>query len=221
MTRLNLSADELLTTTRSVRKRLDLTRPVEPEVIRECLEIALQAPTGSNSQGWQFVVVSDEEKRRALAELYRRGFEVYTQEMKAGTVPALRINPNARPDRRTMVKVRESAKYLIEHMHEVPVLLVPCVRDRVDGASVVEQAGAWGSILPAVWNFMLAARERGLGTCWTSVHLHFEKEAAQVLGIPYDEVMQTALIPVAYTIGTEFRPAARLPLETMVHWDQW
>src|SRR5690349_15376991 len=131
MTRLNLSADELLTTTRSVRKRLDLTRPVEREVIRECLEIALQAPTGSNSQSWQFVVVTDAEKRRALADLYRRGFEVYTQGMKAGTVPALRIDPSARPDRRTMAKVRDSAKYLIEHMHEVPVLLVPCVRDRV------------------------------------------------------------------------------------------
>jgi nitroreductase len=221
MTRLNLSNDELLSTTRSVRKRLDLTRQVEPEVIRECLELALQAPTGSNSQSWRFLVITDEEKRRALGELYRRGFATYLEQMRAGTVPALRIDRNMRPDRRTMVKVRDSSQHLIDHIHEVPVMLVPCIRDRVDNNPVVEQAGAWGSILPAVWSFMLAARDRGLGSCWTTVHLHYEQEAAQILGIPYEEVMQVALIPVAYTIGTDFKPAPRLPLETFVHWNQW
>lgn len=221
MTRLHLSADELLSTTRSVRKRLDLTRPVEPEVLQECLQLALQAPTGSNSQNWHFVVVTDPRKCQALGDLYRRGFDHYTQEMRTGTVPAIRVNPQALPDRRTMIKVRDSSRHLIDHIHEVPAMLVPCIRDRVDGSSIVEQAGAWGSILPAVWSFMLAARERGLGTCWTTVHLYYEREAAQVLGIPFDEIMQVALVPVAYTIGTDFKPAPRLAQESIIHWEQW
>lgn len=216
---LDLSLDELLATTRSVRKRLDLTRPVEPALIQECLEMAVQAPTGANNQNWHFLVVTDEVQRRALGEVYRKGFARYQEQMLSGqVVPTSSLTPQ---DRATMRKVRSSSQYLIEHMHDVPVLLVPCIQDRTDNAPVVEQAGAWGSILPAVWNFMLAARARGLGTCWTTVHLYYEQEAAAILDIPYEKIMQVALIPVAYTLGIDFKPAPRRPLAKLVHWERW
>jgi nitroreductase len=217
---LDLSSDEVLATTRSVRKRLDLSRPVDPGVIRQCLELAVQAPTGANSQGWHFVVVTDPEARQALGAIYRRGLATYVERMASGN-PLLNYAKYSPEQMTTLMKVRDSALYLAEHMHEVPVLIVPCIQGRADGLQTVEQAGLWGSVMPAVWSFMLAARARGLGTCWTSVHLYYEQEAAAVLGIPYEQVTQAALIPVAYTLGTEFKPAARKPLESVLHWDRW
>ncbi len=208
-----LTADEVLTTTRSVRKRLDFSRPVERSVIEECLRIAQQAPSGSNRQGWHFVVVTDAEKRRAIADLYRRNWERYR------ATPGAQYSDPARVE--TQGRVRDSAQYLADHFHEAPALVIPCIHGRTDGLPASAQSGVFGSILPAVWSFMLAARARGLGTCWTTIHLAYEREAAQVLGIPYDEVMQVALTPVAYTKGTDFKPAPREPLETVVHWDQW
>ncbi len=209
-TRLALTPDELLTTTRSVRKRLDFSRPVEREVVAECLQLALQAPTGSNRQGWHWIVVYDAGKRRALADLYRRGWAVYSR------LPGPQYDDPARVA--TQARVRASANYLAEHYHEAPVIVVPCLRGRTDGASAPQQASAWGSILPAVWSFMLAARSRGLGTCWTTIHLAHEREAAEVLGINYDEYMQAAMTPVAYTLGTDFKPAPRVPLDEVVTW---
>jgi len=215
-----LHPDELLATTRSVRKRLDLSRPVEPEVIQECLELAVQAPTGGNNQNWHFIVVTDQEQRRALGEIYRKGFAFYQQLLLSGK---LQLSSSAiAPEQLARYhQVRISSNYLLEHIHEVPVLLVPCVFDRVDNLPTVEQASTWGSILPATWSFMLAARARGLGTCWTTWHLYFEQEAAEVLDIPYEQVTQAALIPVAYTLGTSFKPAPRIPLQSVVHWDRW
>ncbi len=214
---LNLTPDELLTTTRSVRKRLDFTRPVEPEIIRECLEIAVQAPTGGNRQQWSFVVVTDTAKRQALGDIYRRGWEVY----RGLTARAAQIAPQDPALSAQMQRVVDSSQYLADHFHEVPAMVIPCIRGRLDGKPSLEQAGAWGSILPATWNFMLAARARGLGTTWTTIHLFFEQDAAQVLGIPYEKVTQAALIPVAYTLGTDFAPAKRKPLDDVVHWEQW
>jgi nitroreductase len=217
MPHLNLSADEALATTRSVRKRLDFSRPVEMEVIRECLELATQAPTGGNSQTWHWVVVTDAEKRQALGDIYRKGWAIYRSTPSGGGRAALR-----NPERvETLRRVVDSAEYLAEHIHEAPVLLLPCIYGRVDNAPVVAQSGVWGSILPAVWSFMLAARERGLGSSWTTVHLFFEQEAAELLGIPYEKIMQTALIPIAYTLGTDFSPAKREPLDTILHVDSW
>lgn len=210
---LPLTPDELLSTTRSVRRRLDLTRPVEREVIEQCLALAQQAPTASNTQLWHFVVVTDPAQRAGLADLYRRGRE------------ANRARPRptyADPARQaTQARVTSSADYLAEHMHEVPVLVVPCIAQRTDNQPVHTQSAVWGTIGPAIWSLMLAARSRGLGAVWTSVHLRYERESAELLGIPYDSVMQTALVPVAYTIGTNFKPALREPLSTMVHWEQW
>jgi len=217
MPQLDLSADDMLATTRSVRKRLDFSRPVEPEVIRECLELALQAPTGGNSQSWQFVVVTDAEKRKTLGDLYRKGWAFYRGNEQLGGRPIVGDSARAQQLRRIV----DSSDYLAEHMHEAPVLLIPCIKGRTDGAPVVAQAGHWGSIIPAAWSFMLAARARGLGTSWTTVHLFYEQAAAQALGIPFEQVMQVALIPVAYTLGTDFKPATRQPLERVVHWDAW
>jgi nitroreductase len=215
---LDLSVDALLTTTRSVRKRLDLSRSVEPEVIRECLELALQAPTGSYSQGWHFVVVTDPRQRQALATLYRKGAAQYIEQM----APVFQQRmASSEQEATTLARVIDSARYLIEHLHDVPVHVIPCIQGRTDHLPVIAQSGLWGSILPAAWSFMLAARSRGLGRSLTSFHLYFEQEAAEVIGIPYQEVMQAALIPVAYTLGTEFKPAARKPLESVLHWDRW
>jgi len=211
---LNLTADEVLTTTRSVRKRLDLTRPVERSAIEECLKIAQQAPSASNRQHWHFVVVTDPEKRAGIAALYRKA-----RELGKASRPSMAFPSQEREI--IYERVSSSADYLAEHMHEVPVLVIPCIEGRIEAASYSGQAALWGTIVPAAWSFMLAARARGLGTVLTTVHLNFEREAAEILGIPYEQVSQTALIPVAYTIGTGFKLAPRDPLETMVHWDSW
>jgi nitroreductase len=215
---LDLSIDELLTTTRSVRKRLDLARPVEPEVIRECLEIALQAPTASNSQSWHFVVVTDPEPREALATLYRNGAEQYRALM--ASVFQKRV-ASSEQEAAAVARLTDSAQYLIDHLHEVPVHVIPCMWGRTEHMPTIAQAALWGSIMPAAWSFMLAARSRGLGTSLTSFHLFFEREAAHVLGIPYEQVTQVALIPVAYTLGTDFKPGPRKPLESVLHWNRW
>ena len=216
----HLSPEELLTTTRSVRKRLDFSRPVPPEVVRECLELAVQAPTGASSESWHFVVVTGQEQRKALGAIYRKGYWLYRQ--KTASAHPLYQGRSLPPEHAaTLKKVRSSSEYLADHIHEVPVLLMPCIWSRVDGQSSADQAGVWGSILPAVWSFMLAARLRGLGTALTTVHLYYEQEAAEVLGVPYEQVTQAALIPVAYTLGTDFKPAPRMPLDSVLHWDRW
>jgi nitroreductase len=207
---LELTPDELLATTRAVRKRLDLDRPVEREVLEECLALAQQAPTGSYAQDWHFVVVTDPDLRAGLAELWRQGGEKYLSRI---------AHPEEIPG--MMGRVLGGVFHLRDHLHEVPVHVIPCIEGRTDGKGVFAQASRWGSIMPAVWSFMLAARSRGLGTVWTSFHLAHEQAAAELLGIPYDEVMQAALIPVAYTIGTDFKSAVRAPLDSMVHWDRW
>jgi nitroreductase len=203
---LGLTPDQVLATTRAVRKRLDLERPVEREVLEECLRLAQQAPTAGYAEDWHFVVVTDPEQKAGLADLWRQGAAEY-RALGGG--------------RRASVRVADAVRHLAQHLHEVPVHVIPCVEGRTDGAPALQQAAKWASIVPAAWSFMLAARARGLGTAWTSFHLFHEREAAELLGIPYDDVMQAALIPVAYTIGTEFKPGRRRPLETIVHWDRW
>src|SRR5579859_41277 len=214
---LPLTPDELLTTTRSVRKRLDFERPVERTVIEECLQTALQAPSASNMQGWRFMVVTDRTKRAALAEIYRKAWAIYLTLPVAA--PNLKFDDPAR--NATQVRVTASAQYLANHLQDVPVHVIPCLMGRLDDQPSYIQAAYYGSIYPAAWSFMLAARARGLGTAWTSLHLFFEEEAAGILGIPYADVLQTALIPVAYSKGTEFKPAPRDPLSGLVHWDTW
>ena len=216
MTTLPLGPDELLTTTRAVRKRLDLDRPVPIELVRECLEIALQAPSGSNRQNWEWIVVTDPEVKAKIGDYYRRSFEVYA----ASKTPAGELYKDD-PDRvEVQRRVGDSAAYLAERMGEVPVLVIPALR--VEGGRTPEgnQAGLWGSLLPAAWSYCLAARARGLGTAWTSLHLVYEREIAEVLGLPSD-VRQGALIPTAYYTGDTFKPAPREPLDKVLHIDRW
>lgn len=214
---LDLDADQLLSTTRSVRKRLDLTRPVEPELIRECIGLAAQAPTGGNNQGWHFVVVTDEAKRRQLGEWYAAGFAA----MYGNPDAVVGRLPQDDPDYvATTKRVISSAQYLADHMAEVPVHVIPVIEGRTDGLPVAWQAAIWGSLLPAAWSFMLAARSRGLGTCFTTLHLMQEQAAAELLGLP-EHVMQGALIPVAHTIGTDFKAGPRRDLDRIIHNDAW
>ncbi len=214
--KLNLTADEVLATTRSVRKRLDFDKPVERAVVEECLELALQAPTGSNSQGWHWIFVEDAAKKKALADIYRKNWEVYAsmpgREYAAGDTRGERMD-----------KVRDSASYLAENFERAPILMIPAIDGRLDNLPSFMTASAWGSLLPAVWSFMLALRERAMGSAWTTIHLigDGEKEAAEILGIPYDKVSQGGLFPIAYTIGTDFKPAKREPLSKVMHWDSW
>lgn len=214
------TVDKLLTTTRSVRIRLDLRRPVPPHVIQECIEIAIQAPSGSNRQGWHFMVVTDAQKRAAIGEYYRESFMRYLRGGgPAAPVAAAQEDPRAARAR----KVRDSALYLAEHMGEVPVLVIPCLEGRIDseaGLSMSAQAGFWGSILPATWSLMLALRARGLGAAWTTLHLAYAQEIGTLLGIP-ENVTQAALLPVAYFTGEDFQPAARIPGRERTYWDRW
>jgi nitroreductase len=203
--------DGLLSTTRAVRRRLDLSRPVERDVLLDCLRLAQQAPTASNGQTWSFVVVTDAERRRALGALYR--------ELAEAALPFGRRQ--IAPDDRQTARVYDSAEWLAEHLGDVPVHVIPCVRGGIDpGAAPGALAALYGSIFPAVWSFQLALRSRGLGSTLTTLHLFRADEVAALLGIP-DDVVQVALLPVAYTRGTAVRPATRPPVETVVHWDGW
>jgi nitroreductase len=220
MPALPLTPDELLTTTRSVRKRLDFTRPLDLGLVRDCLELAIQAPSGGNSQGWHFVLVTDPARKEALGEIYRKAWKIYSRPFR-GMIPP-EDKPRQELDGRE--RVVGSAAYLAENIQRAPVLLIPCVSGRVEKAEnnpVLAQASLYGSILPAAWSFMLAARSRGLGSCWTTLHLMYEEEAAAVLGIPFEIVTQAALIPVAHVIGDTFQPAPRKPLDEVLHIDAW
>ena len=215
MTRLGLTADEMLLTTRAVRKRLDFDRPVPESLLRECAQFAVQAPTSSNGQSWHFVFVTERSKVEALAAIYRRGSDLN----RARFIESSRARAERDPTwGAQQARVIDSGIHLVENMHRCPAMLIPCAAGRSeDPRHVVEGAG---SVVQAAWSFMLAARERGLGTCWTTLHLLWEQEVAELLGIPYEEVRQYALIPVAYTVGTDFKPAAR-NLDGVLSFNNW
>ena len=217
------SVDRVLKTTRSVRRRLDLSRPVPPEVIEECIDIAFQAPTGANSQSWRFVVVTDAAKRAKLAELYRRGSELYLQGKTGLTrtgVTATADYPQDDPRAHQMPAVVRSAIHLIENVARVPVHVIPCIEGRFEREDVFTQSSMYGSILPAAWSFMLALRARGLATAWTTLHLLHEREAGELLGIP-PTVTQVLLLPVAWLSGGDLKAAKRLPAEAATYWNAW
>ena len=195
--------NHLLSTTRAVRKRLDLDRPVPPEIVEECLRLAIQAPTGSNRQGWHWVVVTDADKRAALAEMYRAGFGPYMERARSGS--------------EGLTRVGESALWLAERLEQVPVHVIPCIEDYTKGGA---HAGVWASIYPAVWSLQLALRSRGLGSVLTTLHLPRAHDAAELVGIP-GGVLQAGLVPVAYYTGDDFKPAKRHPVEDVSSWNQW
>ncbi len=201
--------DALLSTTRAVRKRLDFDRDVPDEVLIECLRLAVQAPTGSNRQGWRWLMVRDEEKKRGLAEIYRSHGADYFSTASDGVDEGSQT-----------ARVLDSASYLAQNMEKAPVLLIPCIIGRLESADVGSMGGFYGSIVPAIWSFQLALRSRGLGSCYTTIHLHGEADAAKLLGIP-DHVTQAAMLPIAWTKGTDFKPAARPPVEEITYVDEW
>jgi nitroreductase len=208
---LDLTIDELLSTTRSVRLRLDFDTPVQREVLSECLALALQAPTASGAQGWRWVFVDDTETKHALAEIYR-----------ANLAGAGR-GRDATDQSPRQARMAASGAHLVEHLQDAPLLLIPCLQGRVDHASSAKSATFWASVMPATWSFCLALRSRGLGTCWTTLHLFGggERAAAEVLDIPYDQYSQVGMFPIAYTLGVDFKPARRLRPADVTHWNRW
>jgi len=202
------SIDELLSTTRAVRKRLDLTRPVERDVILDCVRLAMQAPTSANAQDWRWLVVTDADKRAAIAEVYTSIGKEYLAHAASNTT-----------DPQTQ-RVYESAFSLTDTLAKVPVHVIPCLESRFDAGNHLVAASGWASIIPAGWSFLLALRSRGLGSVWTTMHLAKEREVGEIVGIP-STAMQAALFPVAYTIGTDFRPASRPTPETITFWNTW
>jgi len=211
-----LICDHLLSTTRTVRKRLDLTCPIEPAIIEACLKIAIQAPTGSNQQGWHFVVASDADKRARIAELYRQSCKAYRTSRSQPKNEPLDDDAHAKQMRRFL----SSTHYLVDHLHEVPVLILACVEGRVENRAPADQAALYGSILPAAWSLMMALRARGHGAVWTNMHIRFEKEVAALLDLP-GYITQAVLFPVAYFIGKDFKPAQRKPIINNTHWNSW
>ncbi|MEV5573307.1 nitroreductase family protein [Spirillospora sp. NPDC052269] len=213
---LDLTPDELLSTTRAVRKRLDLDRPVPRRLIEECVDLATQAPTGRNRQRWHFIVVTEPRLRRKVGDIFRRALAAAeSHPLNAQDIRRMNHSP------RSTQGVFDGIQHLAENIHRVPAFVIPAIEGRTDRASVAVQSGTWGSILPAAWSFMLAARARGLGTTWTTAQGPLERELAATLGVPYDEVMLAAFIPLAYTIGTDFKPAPRVPRDQVLHWDRW
>lgn len=203
------TVDHLLTTTRAVRRRLDLERPVPREAVLECLRIAIQAPTASNAQSWRWILVEDRDKRAALADMYRTGWNAIYGAAADAELPD------------DMRRVLESASFLAEHLQDVPVHVVPCIEGRpAPDGNVLATASFFGSVFPAVWNLQLALRSRGLGSSLTTLHLAREADAAELLGLP-DSVTQAALVPVAWFTGQDFRPAPRRPIEEFTYLDAW
>ena len=202
---LPLDPDQLLSTTRAVRKRLDLDRPVPLEVVREALAVALQAPSGGNRQGWHWIVLTDDEPKKRIADLYARSYDQY--------IGAAAADP-------ARARMLSSSNHLRDVLHRVPVLVIGAIAVDEPELPAGNQAGLWGSRLPAAWSLSLALRARGLGTTWTTLHLQYEREAAEVLGVP-PNVRQGVLLPVAYTVGTDFRPGPRQDLDEVVHLNRW
>lgn len=219
MTLLPLDPDQLLNTTRAVRKRLDFTRLVPDDLIRECVAVAMQSPSGSNNMTMQFVIVRDPAKRRAIGDVYRQCYTIY---QSLDGIYIRSIDKGEQSAQAQQVRSADSADYLGDHMGDAPVLVLACnAGARVDGASAMMAASMLGNVIPATWSFMLAARARGLGTAWTTVHLMMEQQVADIVGIPFDSVQQVCLSPLAYTVGTDFKPAARPAPDSIIHWDTW
>lgn len=210
---LDLTPDEVLTTTRAVRRRLDLERPVPRTVIEECIAIALQAPNGSNLNTWRFIAVDDRATIARMAAIYNAALDDYIRSL--GEAVGKNYAGAGIPG---FERIDGSVQYLRDNMHRVPVLVVPVFAGRTEGAGVFAQASLWGSILQAAWSFMLALRPRGLGSCWTTGHLNREAEIAALLGIP-ERFTQAGLFPVAYTLGTDFKPAWRRPVAEVLGWN--
>jgi nitroreductase len=216
-----VDVDELLTTTRTVRRRLDFDRPVSRQVVEECLQLAFQAPNGSNLQRYSWIIVDDAATKAAMGDIYRGAMADEIADSRAKAVGMAQPLPSIYPVGAAQDKITASVMYLHDNIERAPMLVVPTVRGRLDNASIFSQASRWGSVLPTVWSFMLALRSRGLGSAWTTTHLRREADMAELLGIPFERATQAGLFPVAYTIGTEFRAADRTASAATIRWNHW
>ena len=194
------SVDAVLSTARSVRRKLDFDRAVEPEAIYECVNIATQAPTGLGGESWRFMVVTDADKKRRLAALYK---EVLTDLA-----------------RQRGIEVKATQQALVDKLHEIPAMIFVCTTAERPGQEVAGQVAYYGSILPAAWSLMLALRARNLGATWTTLLSSRQREVAAILDMP-DGVTQTVMLPVAYTKGAKLRKADRLDATQVTFWDTW
>jgi nitroreductase len=203
---------EVVETTRSVRRKIDFERPVEPEVIERCINAAVQAPTGMNQEAWRFLVLTEPEPKERVAELYRSGFDGLAARFRDQIPPEMRDRklPNERP---TYVG-------LAENLHRMPALILVCSEGRPDPDNTAMQVAFYGSVLPAAWSLMLALRASGLGATWTTLLVTEEERVAEALGIPPD-VTQTILLPVAYTLGAVLKPAKRKGAGEVTYWNRW
>ncbi len=200
--------DRLLLTTKQIRKRMDMSRPVPRETLLECIDIASRAPMGSNVERNKWLIVEDDALKAKIAELYRANAEPYFAQ--SGDAPV-----DGRAGR-----VVSSARFLSDHMHEVPAMVIPLRLDRVEGWPSGDVSGWYGSVLPGVWSFQMALRSRGIGSCWTTLHLGSEAEVGELLGIP-DTVTQVAMLPVGYYTGDSFSVTPRRPAAEITFIDQW
>lgn len=201
------AADYLLKTTKQVRKRLDLSRPVPRELLLDCIDVASHAPMGGNLERNRWLIIDDKELMAKIAPFYQE----YGRQYLAASAGA----------QGRQGKVVESAMYLVDHIAEVPAWVIAMRLDRLpDDASRGDLAAYHGSVAPGVWSFQLAARARGLGSAWTTFHLHYEELIAELLGIP-STVTQIALLPVAYYTGEDFSPAPRRPAREITFFNRW
>jgi len=206
--------DGLLTTTRAVRKRLDLTRPVPRQLILDCVRISTQGPAGGNHQKWRWVIVDDPDKKQVIADAYRRTYAPYIEQQQRAVERA-----GNQGEKNAII---DSSMHLADVLQDVPVLAIPCALGSPDDAGSIGGAaqGWWGSVIPSIWSYCLAARSRGLGTAWTTLHLGDEATVAEALGIPAT-VTQLACIPTAFHTGNDFKPATRKPAEQVTYWNTW
>jgi len=211
--KLNLTVDEVLSTTRAVRRRLDVTRPVPRAVLEECLELALQAPNGANRNEWRWIIVDDPELVAKLAAEYKAAIDVYQEGEAAGAALTDDVPGGD--------QIVASAHALADKLHQMPAILIPLMPGRPEGKNLPEQSPMWGSILQAVWSFLLALRERGLGSTWTTVASRRETQIAQLLGIPRDRFTQVGMFPIAYTIGTDFKKVYRKPVSEVLTYNSF
>ncbi len=194
------SALHVLRTTRSVRRRIDFERPVPRPLIEECIDVAVQAPTGLQRESWRFLVLTEPEPKAALGELYRRAFARF-REARPGPGPSA------------------AQQALADRIHEMPALILVCALGRPEAPPPL-QVAFYASVLPAAWSLMLALRARGLGSTWTTLHLLHEEEAAAALGIPAD-VTQTVLLPTGFVRDAVLREAPRRPAAEVTFWNRW
>ena len=194
------SVDRVLSSARSVRRKLDFERPIEPGILLDCIDIATQAPLGLGGESWRFIVVTEEHSKQRIAEVYRNVMGTLQSDLS--------------------LQVKPTQQSLMDRLHEMPALVFVCYNGAVPEAELAGQVGLFGSVLPAAWSLMLALRARGIGATWTSLLASRQAEVAEILDIP-DGVMQMVMLPVGYLKQATLRRANRKPPQQVTYWERY